>query len=337
MRFLSTMMAAAGLLSAAWGTAAPASTLSDVRDRGTLRCGVHIEKPGFSTTDASGVVSGFDIDFCKAAAAAIGVEPEFLPLSPQQRFTALTSGAVEVLLMTTTQTMNRDTKLGADFPFINFYGGGMLMVPRSLGVTSTTQLDGASICMSAGTTADQFLADYFRKTGQTYSQVLFEKLEDGFRAFVEGRCDAFTQDDTSLAAMRMTLANPDDFVILPELLSKEPVGAVTRQNDSEWNNVMTWVFAALVNAEELGLTQANVEDMAATSEVPEIQRLLGATGTLGPDAGLAQDWAVRAIRAVGNYGEIFDRHLGTQSRFNMARGINDLWSRGGLIYGLPIR
>ena len=337
MKKLSINTVAASLLAAALGASAHASTLSDVKERNALRCGVHIEKPGFSTTDANGVVSGFDIDFCKAAAAAIGVNVEFKPLSPQQRFTALISGAVDVLLMTTTQTMNRDTKLGADFPFINFYGGGMLMVPKALGVTSASQLDGASICMSAGTTADQFLADYFRKTGHTYNQVLFEKLDDGFRAFVEGRCDAFTQDDTSLAAMRMTLDDPDDYVILPERLSKEPVGAVTRQNDSEWNNVLIWVFAALVNAEELSITQANVEDIATNSDVPEIQRILGKTGTLGPDAGLPQDWAVRAIKAVGNYGEIFDRHLGSKSRFKMERGINDLWTRGGLIYGLPIR
>ncbi len=329
--------AAAAVAVTALAASAHASTLSDVKAHGSMRCGVHIEKPGFSTTDSNGVISGFDVDFCRAIAAAIGVDVEFKPLSPQQRFTALTSGAVDVLLMTTTQTMNRDTKLGADFPFINFYGGGMLMVPKSLGVTSAEQLDGASICMSSGTTADQFLADYFRKTGHTYHQVLFEKLEDGFRAFVEGRCDAFTQDDTSLAAMRMTLDNPGDFAILPEHLSKEPVGAVTRQNDSEWNNVLIWVFAAIVNAEELGITQANVEDLAANSDVPEIQRILGKTGTLGPDAGLPQDWAVRAIKAVGNYGEIFDRNLGSQSRFKMARGINDLWTRGGLIYGLPIR
>lgn len=337
MRLLSAISVATGVAWAASAALAQAATLSDVTERGVLRCGVHVEKPGFSSTDANGVVSGFDIDFCTATAAAIGVDTEFVPLTPQQRFTALTSGAVDVLLMTTTQTMNRDTKLGADFPFINFYGGGMLMVPASLGISSATELDGASICLSSGTTADQFLADFFRKNGGTYNQVLFEKLEDGFRAFVEGRCDAFTQDDVSLAAMRMTLDNPDDFVILPEMLSKEPVGAVTRQNDSEWNNVLTWVFAALVNAEELGISQENVVDMAATSDVPEVQRILGQTGTLGPDAGLPQDWAVRAIGAVGNYGEIFDRHLGAQSTFNMGRGVNDLWTRGGLIYGLPIR
>jgi general L-amino acid transport system substrate-binding protein len=213
----------------------------------------------------------------------------------------------------------------------------MLMVPKSLGVTSAKDLDGASICMSSGTTADQFIADYFRKYNHTYTQVLFEKLDDGFKAYVEGRCDVFTQDDTSLAAMRASLPNPDDHVILPEVLSKEPVGAVTRQNDSEWNNVMTWTFAALVNAEEMGVTQANVQDMANTSQSPDVQRMLGKTGTLGPDAGLAQDWALQAIKAVGNYGEIFDRNLGAGSPFKMKRGVNDLASRGGLIYGLPIR
>jgi general L-amino acid transport system substrate-binding protein len=171
----------------------------------------------------------------------------------------------------------------------------------------------------------------------TYKQVLFEKLDDGFRAYTEGRCDVFTQDDTALAAMRISLRNPDEHVILPEVLSKEPVGAVTRQNDSEWNNVLTWVFAALVNAEEKNVTQANVDEAARSSADPDIQRMLGKTGTLGPDAGLPGDWAVRAIKAVGNYGEIFDRHLGKGSRFKMERGTNDLWIRGGLIYGLPIR
>ena len=316
---------------------AQSGTLDEVKSKAALRCGVHIEKAGFSTTDSSGKITGFDVEFCRAVAAAIGVEAKFVPLSPAQRFTALTSNAVDVLLMTTTQTMNRDTKLGADFPFINFYGGGMLMVPKSLGVTSAKGLNGASICMSSGTTADQFIADYFRRNNMTYKQVLFEKLEDGFRAYTEGRCDVFTQDDTALAAMRSSLKNPDDHIILPEVLSKEPVGAVIRQNDSEWNNVMTWVFAALVNAEEKEITQANVEELARSSNDPDIQRMLGKTGTLGPDAGMPQEWAVKAIKAVGNYGEIFERHIGKSSRFKMERGKNDLWTRGGLIYGLPIR
>ena len=337
MKPILALLGAVALLEAAMGWNAVAGTLDDVKSRGAVRCGVHIEKAGFSTTDANGRIQGFDVDFCKAISAAIGVEAKFTPLSPAQRFTALTSNAVDVLLMTTTQTMNRDTKLGADFPFINFYGGGMLMVPKSSGVKSAKDLDGASICMSSGTTADQFIADYFRRKKMSYKQVLFEKLDDGFRAYTEGRCDAFTQDDTSLAAMRATLSHPDDHVILPEVLSKEPVGAVTRQNDSEWNNVLIWVFAALVNAEEKDITQANVEEMAKNSTDPDVQRMLGKTGSLGPDAGLPQDWAVKAVKAVGNYGEIFDRHLGSGSRFKLERGKNDLWTRGGLIYGMPIR
>jgi general L-amino acid transport system substrate-binding protein len=337
MKHLMTRLGATALLACASIASASAGTLDEVKARGAVRCGVHIEKAGFSTTDASGKITGFDIDFCRAVAAAIGVEAKLVPLSPAQRFTALTSNAVDVLLMTTTQTMNRDTKLGADFPFINFYGGGMLMVPKSAGVTSAKGLNGASICMSSGTTADQFIADYFRRNNMTYKQVLFDKLEDGFRAYTEGRCDVFTQDDTALAAMRSSLKSPDEHVILPEVLSKEPVGAVTRQNDSEWNNVMTWVFAALVNAEEKEITQANVDEVAKSSNDPDIQRMLGKTGTLGPDAGLPPDWALKAIKAVGNYGEIFDRHIGKGSRFKMDRGKNDLSTRGGLIYGLPIR
>lgn len=337
MKRLKTYMGAGVLLACAALATASAGTLDDVKARGAVRCGVHIEKAGFSTTDASGRIAGFDIDFCRAIAAAIGVEARFTPMNPAQRFTALISNSVDVLLMTTTQTMNRDTKLGADFPFINFYGGGMLMVPKSSGVTSAKGLNGASVCLSSGTTADQFISDFFRRHNMTYKQVLFEKLDDGFRAYSEGRCDVFTQDDTALAAMRMSLRNPDEHLILPEVLSKEPVGAVTRQNDSEWNNVLTWVFAALVNAEEKSVTQSNVDEAARSSADPDIQRMLGKTGTLGPDAGLPGDWAVRAIKAVGNYGEIFERHLGKGSRFKMERGTNDLWTRGGLIYGLPIR
>jgi len=331
---LLTATIVAGIALAAGGTRA--GTLQDVKARGAVVCGVHIEKAGFASADANGRISGFDVDFCRAIAAAIGVELKLSPLNPNQRFTALTSGAVDLLLMTTTENMQRSTKLHTDFPFINYYGGGMLMVKKSLNVTSAKQLDGAAICMSGGTTADQFIADYFRANGMKYRQVLFDKLADGFRAFVEGRCDVFTQDDTALATMRAGLADPDDYVILPEVLSKEPVGAVVRQNDSEWANVPHWVFAALVNAEELGITQANVTELAASSQNPDIRRILGATGTLGPDAGLPQDWAVRAIKAVGNYGEIFERNLGKGSAFKMSRGLNALWTKGGLIYGLPL-
>jgi general L-amino acid transport system substrate-binding protein len=331
-----TLLAAAAAAALALPQAGRAGTLQDVRAHGAMVCGVHIEKAGFATADASGRISGFDVDFCRAIAAAIGVPAKLSPLSPSQRFTALTSGSVDLLLMTVTENMQRSTKLHTDFPFINYYGGGMLMVKKSLGVTSTKQLDGASICMSGGTTADQFIADYFRANKMTYKQVLFDKLADGFRAFTEGRCDVFTQDDTALATMRAGLPNPADYVILPEVLSKEPVGAVVRQNDSEWANVAHWVFAALVNAEELGITKANVEELARTSQDPTIRRVLGVTGTLGPDAGLPQDWALRAIREGGNYGEIFDRNLGAGSPFKMARGLNALWNKGGLIYGLPL-
>ena len=320
-----------------WSGVAGAGTLGDVKTRKAMLCGVHVEKPGFATADSAGRISGFDVDFCKAIAAAIGVEAKMTPLSPNQRFTALTTGTVDVLLMTTTQTMNRDTKLATDWAFINFYGGGMLMVRKASGVKSARELNGASVCLSSGTTADQFIADYFRSNKMTYRPVMFEKLDDGFRAYVEGRCDAFTQDDASLAAMRATLPNPDEHVILPETLSKEPVGAVTRDNDSEWNSALRWIFQALINAEEKGLTQANVEEAAKSSTDPDVRRMLGSTGTLGVDAGLPADFAVRAIKEVGNFGEVFDRHLGAASRFKMPRGANDLWTRGGLMYGLPMR
>jgi general L-amino acid transport system substrate-binding protein len=213
----------------------------------------------------------------------------------------------------------------------------MFMVRRAAGVRSARELNGATICLSQGTTADQFIADYFRRNNMTYRQVMYERLDDGLRAYVEGRCDVFTQDDTSLAAMRASLRDPAEHVILPEILSKEPVGAVVRNNDPQFAAALRWVFAALVNAEEAGITQASVAETARTTQDPELQRLFGRTGSLGPDAGLPADWALRAIAAVGNYGEIFTRHLGSGSRFNMPRGANDLWTRGGLIYGMPIR
>jgi general L-amino acid transport system substrate-binding protein len=328
------LLAAAVALAASAGLA---DTLDDVKARAVLKCGVHIEKAGFSNTDAKGNIVGFDVDFCHAIAAALGVGVEFHTLSPKQRFTALTSGTVDLLIMTTTQTMNRDTKVGADWAFINFYGGAQFMVRRDLGVKSARELNGASICLSSGTTGEQIVADYFRSNKMTYKQVLFERLDDGFRGYVDGRCDVFVQDDAALATMRSTLPNPQDHVILPQMLSKEPVGAVTRQNDSRFTSAARWVFMALVNAEEAGITQANVEQVAKSSQDPDIRRMLGQTGSLGPDAGLPQDWAVRAIGKVGSYGEIFKRHLGEDSSFKMERGVNDLWTRGGLIYGFPIR
>lgn len=337
MRLVLTTIVALWAASLALPASTSAGTLDDVKKRGHVVCGIHPSKAGFSSTDSQGRVVGFDVDFCRAVAAALGVDVKFTSLTPRQRFTALLAGEADMLIMTTTLTMNRDTKVGADWAAITYYGGAMLMARKSTGARSIKDLDGATICLSSGTTAELKIADFFRTNRMTYKSVLFERIDDGYRAYVEGRCDAFCQDDAALATLRSTAKNPGEHVILPEVLSKEPVGPVTRQNDSQWTDAVRWVVNALVIAEELGVTQATVEEVAKTSKDPEVQRLLGVTGSFGPDAGMPQDWAVRAIKAVGNYGEIFDRNLGRNSPFKMERGLNALWSKGGLIYAAPIQ
>ena len=320
-------------------TAANASTLDTVKTKGFVQCGVNTGLPGFAATNDKGDWSGFDIDYCKAIATAIFNDPtkaKYTPLTAHERFTALQSGEVDVLTRNTTWTMSRDTSLGMKFAGVNYYDGQGFMTRKSLGVASSLQLAGASICVQVGTTHELNLADYFKRNKLTYTPVTFEKLADLEAAYEASRCDAITADASALYAIRLGLAKPDDHVVLPEIISKEPLGPVVRQGDDQWFNIVKWVHFALLDAEELGVSQANVDDMK-TSENQDIRRLLGLDGTFGEGLGLGNDWAYNVIDQLGNYDEIFERNIGTGSPLKIARGMNALWTRNGIQYAPPIR
>ena len=329
----------AGAAFALLAGAANAGTLDDVKAKGFLQCGVNTGLIGFAQPDDQGNWSGFDVDFCKAVAAAIFndvTKVKYTPLTAKDRFTALQSGEIDLLSRNTTWTMSRDTSLGLAFGVTTYYDGQGFMVRKSLGVTSALELSGAAVCVQSGTTTELNLSDYFKVNNMTLNPVVFEPLPETEAAYDSGRCDAYTTDASGLYATRLKLSAPDDHIILPEIISKEPLGPVVRQGDEQWFNVMKWVGFALLNAEELGVTQANVEDMKA-SENQSIRRLVGVDGTFGEAVGLGNDWAANAIKAVGNYGEIFDRNIGTSSKLGIARGLNALWTKGGIQYAPPIR
>ena len=325
--------------------AAPASaaTLDGVKAKGHVQCGVNTGLIGFSAPDDQGNWKGLDVDFCRAVAAAIFDDPEaveFTPLSAKDRFTALQSGEVDVLSRNTTWTISRDTALGLNFAGVTYYDGqGFMINAKKLeGINSALQLSGAAVCVQAGTTTELNLADYFKANNMEYSPVVFEKFEEVNAAYDAGRCDVYTTDQSGLYAVRLNLTNPDDHIVLPEIISKEPLGPAVRHGDDQWFDIVKWVYYALVNAEELGISQANLEEKM-NSDNPEVRRLLGTEeGTkLGTDLGLTNDFAVRAIKHVGNYGEIFERNVGADSPLKISRGINALWTKGGLQYGMPIR
>jgi general L-amino acid transport system substrate-binding protein len=320
--------------------AAQATTLQDVKARGYLQCGVNTGQIGFSVADDKGVWTGFDVDYCRAVAAAVFNDPgavHFLPLTARERFTALQSGQIDLLARNTTWTMSRDTSLDLMFAGANYYDGQGFMVRKSLGVTSALQLGGATICVQTGTTDEINLADYFKRNNMQYTPVTSEKADATLQAYQAGHCDAYTTQTSSLYASRLGLAKPDDHIILPEIISKEPLGLVVRQGDDQWFNIVRWTGYALLDAEELGVTSKNVDEMK-DSDNQDIRRLLGTDGTFGESIGLKNDWAAGLIKAVGNYGEIFDRDLGADSPLKIARGLNALWTtKGGIQYGIPIR
>ncbi|HVV91911.1 MAG TPA: amino acid ABC transporter substrate-binding protein [Hyphomicrobiales bacterium] len=323
---------------ASFSTAHAASTLDTVKAKGFLQCGVNTGLPGFGNPNAKGEWTGFDVDYCRAVAAAIFGDPakvKFTPLDASQRFTALQSGEVDVLIRNTTWTMSRDTTLGLKFAGVNYYDGQGFMVRKSAGVKSVKELSGASICVQNGTDTQLNMADYFRSHHIDYKPVSFEKLTEAIAAYDGGRCDAWTTDASGLAATRLQLAKPDDHVILPEVISKEPLGPVVRQGDDQWFNIVKWTHYALLDAEELGVTKANVDEMKSSTN-PSIRRLLGVEGNFGKALGLRQDWAYGVIKAMGNYGEIFEKNLGMSSPLKIKRGLNALWTQGGLQYGMPI-
>ncbi|MBI4082457.1 MAG: amino acid ABC transporter substrate-binding protein [Candidatus Lambdaproteobacteria bacterium] len=317
--------------------ASAATTLETIRSRGQMICGVNNELPGFGYVDAQGNYSGFDVDFCRAVGAALGVDVRFRALTPRDRFSALQSGEVDVLSRNTTWTISRDTNLGLDFVATTYYDGQGFMVRKSLGVKSAKELGGASVCLTTGTTTELNLADWFRANGLQYKPVLFEKADDALKAYEAGRCDVHTSDKSQLASLRSAAKNPGEHVLMPEVISKEPLGPLTRHGDNQWADIVRWTVNALITAEELGVTKANVDQVAKSSKNPEVQRLLGTTGSLGKDMGVGADWALKAIKAVGNYGEIYDRNVGPQTKLALERGLNQLWSKGGILFSPPFR
>ncbi len=321
--------------------AATAQTLADVQERGALNCGVNTGLVGFAAPDANGNWQGFDVALCRAVAGAVLGDPdavEFIPTTGKTRFTALASGEIDMLSRNTTWTFSRDNDLKFEFVGINYYDGQGFIVPKSIGVTSAKELDGATICVQTGTTTELNLADFFRKNNIEYEPVPIETNAEALQQYNAGACDAYTTDASGLAASRATFENPSDHVILPEIISKEPLGPLVRHGDNEWGDIVRWTLNALVAAEEYGVTSANVQDMAsAPTDSPEINRLLGTEGNLGEMIGLSNDWAVNAISADGNYGEIFSRHIGESTPIGLARGLNAQWTEGGLLYAPPFR
>ena len=327
---------------AAQGTAEPAEpgeTLRVVRDRGNLICGAHGTFAGFGTVDASGAFVGFDVDFCKAVAAAVFGDPnkvQYRPLSAQERFTAVQTREVDMLSRNTTWTVARDTSIGMDFAPVTFFDGQGMMVRTADNITRLEDMGGASICVQSGTTTELNLADNFRARQLEFSAVVFEEQAQAVAAYDEGRCDALTSDKSQLASNRQELQNPADHVILDVTMSKEPLAPAVLQGDPQWKDIVTWVVYGTFTAEELGITSENV-DTFANSEDPNVRRLLGAEGDLGVGLGLENDFMIDVIKAVGNYGEIYNRHLGPETPFNLPRAQNELWTNGGLIYAPPFR
>jgi general L-amino acid transport system substrate-binding protein len=324
-------------------SAASAATLDDVKAKGFVQCGVNTGLAGFSAPDDKGEWTGLDVDLCRAVASAIfgdATKVKYTPTNAKERFTALQSGEIDLLSRNTTWTLSRDTSLGFNFAGVNYYDGqGFMINAKKLpGVNSALQLSGASVCVQAGTTTELNLADYFKGNNLEYNPVVFEKLEEVNAAYDAGRCDAYTTDQSGLYSIRLTLAAPDDHIVLPEIISKEPLGPAVRQGDDQWLDIVKWSFYAMVLAEELGITQANVEEMKNSTN-PDIKRVLGteADSKLGADLGLGNDWVVNIVKNVGNYGESFERNVGAGSPLKIARGLNALWTKGGLQYAMPIR
>ncbi|HVT53431.1 MAG TPA: amino acid ABC transporter substrate-binding protein [Dongiaceae bacterium] len=344
MNLVRTAVAGAALL-IGFSVAASAGTLDTVKQRGKLVCGVNTGLAGFGAPNDQGQWSGLDIDVCKAVAAAIfgdASKVDYKPLNAEQRFTALQSGEVDVLSRNSTWTLQRDTQLGLDFVAVNYYDGQGFMVKKELGVKSALELKGATVCVQEGTTTEKNLGDFDKANNLGLQPVKFKESDQARGAYDDGRCDAYTTDASGLAGERTALKNPDDNIILPELISKEPLGPVVRHGDNQWGDLVRWSFFAMLVAEEHGITQANVDDVKAKNgkDNPnanaEIQRLLGIEPGMGKDLGVDDNWAYNIIKAVGNYGESFERNVGSQTKLKLERGLNALWTKGGLQYAPPV-
>ncbi|OIP82888.1 MAG: amino acid ABC transporter substrate-binding protein [Rhodobacterales bacterium CG2_30_65_12] len=320
--------------------AASAATLDDVKARGKLNCGVVTGLVGFGAPDANGRWEGFDVSVCRAVAAAVLGDPdavEFVPTTGKTRFTALASGEIDLLARNTTWTFSRDVDLKFEFVGVNYYDGQGFLVRKDLGVSSAKELDGATVCIQTGTTTELNLADFFRANNMSYDPVPIETNAEGQQQYLAGACDAYTTDASGLAATRATFEDPAAHVILPEIISKEPLGPLVRHGDQEWGDIARWTLNALIAAEELGVTSANIDELASGTENPEINRLLGTEGSLGEMLGLDAEWAKRAIKANGNYGEIFAKTIGESTPVGLARGLNAQWKDGGILYVPPFR
>ena len=319
---------------------AGAATLDDVKARGALKCGTNSGLTGFAAPDANGHWEGFDVAVCRAVAAATLGDPEaveFVPTTPKTRFTALASGEVDILVRNTTWTLSRDVDLKFTFTNVNYYDGQGFIVPKSLGVSSAKELDGATVCIQTGTTTELNLADFFRTNNISYEPVPIETNAEAQQQYLAGACDTYTTDASGLAATRASFENPGDHVILPEIISKEPLGPLVRHGDDEWADIVTWTFYALVAAEEFGITSTNVEELSKGTDNPEINRILGTEGNMGEMLGLEADFGKKAIMAGGNYGEIFEATIGESTPIGLSRGLNAQWKDGGLQYAPPFR
>lgn len=336
------LLSVAALL-AAGVVAAPAVagvTLDAVKKRGNVLCGVNTSAPGFSSADSQGNWRGLDVNICRSVAAAVlgdANKVKYVPLSSPQRFTALQSGEIDILARNTTWTMTRDASQGSVFVAVSYYDGQGFIVPKEFGIKTAKELDGATVCVQSGTSSEKTLADYFNSHKMSYKTVVFDTTEATQSAFLSGRCQVYTTDMSDLAGMRTLAQDPSKYEILPEVISKEPLGPAVRRGDDEWFQIVRWSFNAMIEAEELGVTQSNVDQMKATSTSPNVQRLLGKSDDMGKLIGLDKDWSYRIIKQVGNYGESWNAYFGPKTPLNLPRGLNRLWTDGGLMYAMPIR
>jgi general L-amino acid transport system substrate-binding protein len=339
MKSVKSLVVASAITAVCVAGSAFAGTLDAVKEKGYVNAGVSGKVIGFSAPDSTGAWTGMDVDFTRAVAAAIFDDPNkarFTPVAFKEAFTALQSGEIDILSRNTTWTYQRDTKLGLEFVGVLFYDGQGFMVKKDLGVKSALELDGASVCTQAGTTTELNLSDYFTSKGMTYKPVVYESSDEATVIYDSGRCDVYTTDASGLAARRTTLGNPKAHLILPEVISKEPLGPAVRQGDQQWSDIVRWTLFALVNAEEMGITSKNVDEMLKSNN-PAIKRFLGVDVDYGQYTGLTPDWAYRIIKHVGNYGEMYERNVGPNTALGLDRGVNALWKDGGLMYAPPVR
>ncbi|SMF05156.1 L-glutamine-binding protein /L-glutamate-binding protein /L-aspartate-binding protein /L-asparagine-binding protein [Tistlia consotensis] len=340
MKLTRILVAAAVVTALTAGTAAAQSTLENVKSRGQLKCGVSTGLAGFSQPNAQGKWEGFDVDYCRAVAAAIFGDPDkvaFTPTTAKERFTALQSGEIDILSRNTTWTLSRDVQLGFEFVGTDYYDGQGFMIRKDMGISSAKQLDGASVCIQTGTTTELNLADFFRSHNMKFEPVTIDTSDQAREAYEAGRCDVYTTDASGLAAQRASMADPSAHVILPEIISKEPLGPLVRHGDNNWGDIGRWVLNAMITAEEDGVTSKNVDEMKTSSDNPEVKRLLGVEGEMGAMLGLPNEWAYNIIKSVGNYSEVFERNVGVKTPLGLERGLNALWKDGGILYSPPFR